>query len=74
MIHKVLVVDDGNERITALITGLSDAGYEVIVVQNSNLPALQEHIRTHQPDFLMLDEDNVIDLSNKEFDITNIAA
>jgi hypothetical protein len=74
MSHKVLLVDDGNERIEHLVGGLRTAGYQVILTQNSTLPALQNQIKEHKPQFLMLDEDNVYDLSDKDFNLDAVAA
>ena len=72
--HKVLLVDDGNERIEHVAGGLRTAGYEVVVVPTTSLAALQHQIRQYQPQFLMLDEDRVYDLSDKEFNINSVAA
>lgn len=74
MNHKVLLVDDGNERIEHLAGGLRTAGYQVILTQNSTLPALQDKIRQHKPQFLMLDEDTIYDLSNEDFNLNSVAA
>ena len=74
MNHTVLLVDDGNERIEHVAGGLRTAGYLVIITKNATLPALQTEIREHQPQFLMLDEDRVYDLSDKSFNLDALAA
>lgn len=67
-------MDDGNERIEHVAGGLRNAGYEVFTIQNANLPTLQAQIREHKPGFLMLDEDNIIDLTDKDFNLSSVAA
>ena len=74
MNQKVMLVNDGSDRIPFVAGGLRDAGYLVVVVPEGNIPSLQRLIREHQPNILMLDEDRVINLEDGNVDLNIVAA
>ena len=61
--ERVLIINCHTERSHILSDSLSSQGYEVIELPDLSIEQIQRQIHIYHPDYLVLDDDELISLS-----------
>ncbi len=62
MHQQIVIVDDHTERTTLMAQALRDSGYGVMTLQAQNDEELHAGLRRFKPDYLVIDDEVIIDL------------